>query len=100
MILHININSIKNKFHRGRLMALSLQVNLLLSVLLHHLDLTKQVKEGAIFVQIRKDIHSKLLKTPYICDHTECLMGEINLLKTNWFLIHLYSPLKSSLRKY
>lgn len=80
-------------------MTLSLQVNLLLSVLLHHLHLTKQVKEDGIIVYIRKDIHSKLLKTPYNSDHTEWLIGEINLHKTNWLLIRLYNPLKSSLRK-
>ena len=39
------------------------------------------IGEG-ILVYIRKDIPSKLLKTPYILDHTEWLTIEINLRKT------------------
>lgn len=66
IIAHINTNSIRNKtdllaegvrwyidigdiflqFQRLRLMTLFLQVNLLLVVLLHHLDVTEQIKKG------------------------------------------------------
>ena len=42
---------------------------------------------------IREDIPSKLLKTPGVYDHAECLAIEINL-KTIWLLMYSYNLLK------
>ena len=43
-------------------------------------DLTDE--KGGIHAYTRKNIPSKILKTLYIHDHTECLTIEINLRKT------------------
>ena len=51
-------------------------------------------KEEGILLYIGEDIHSKLVRTHYIYDHTECL--EINLHNIKWHLIGSYSPLKSN----
>ena len=51
-------------------------------------------KGGVILVYVTEDIPSKLLRTPYIYVHTECLMIEMNLSKRKWILVCSYNTLK------
>lgn len=103
MIAHININSIINKTDllaegvKGNIDILIIsetKINdtfptshFITSGFVSPFTFELTYNGGGIFKYIRKDIPSKLLKTPYIFDHTECLTMEIKLRKTKWLPI-------------
>ena len=103
MIAHININSIRNKTDllaegvKGNidiLMTSETKINdtfptihFITSRFVSPIRFERTYNGGGIFKYIREYIPSKLLKTPYIFDHTECLTMEIKLPKTKWLPI-------------
>ena len=113
IIAHININSIRNRIDlltkvvRGNIDILTVsetkkddtfptgQFIIWGFTTLFRFDRTDDGR--CILVYIREDIPSKMLKTPYIYDHTEYLTIKINLRKTKWLHICSYNPLKSNI---
>ena len=114
IIGHININSIRNKFHlladiiRGRVDIILISETKLdctfpkPQFLLHGfsepLRLDRTAYGGGLLLYLRDDIPYKRL--PLISGNIECIIVDVTISKKKWLLIGMYNPCKSRISEH